>query len=124
MGPATANDEVVEQLLVAGMNIARFNFSHGTHQSHQEAMERVRRAAKKVGKPVALLLDTKGPEIRTGDTVDGGTVTIKAGDKVIVTSDGQKTQAPGKMEGGGQGTEKPALLSVSWKELPKEQSQG
>lgn len=119
MGPATANDEVVEQLLVAGMNIARFNFSHGTHQSHQEAMERVRRAAKKVGKPVALLLDTKGPEIRTGDTVDGGTVTIKAGDKVIVTSDGQKTQAPGKMEGGGQGTEKPALLSVSWKELPK-----
>lgn len=119
MGPATANDEVVEQLLVAGMNIARFNFSHGTHQSHQEAMERVRRAAKKVGKPVALLLDTKGPEIRTGDTVDGGTVTIKAGDKVIITSDGQKTQAPGKMEGGGQGTEKPALLSVSWKELPK-----
>ena len=119
MGPATANDEVVEQLLVAGMNIARFNFSLGTHQSHQEAMERVRRAAKKVGKPVALLLDTKGPEIRTGDTVDGGTVTIKAGDKVIVTSDGQKTQAPGKMEGGGQGTEKPALLSVSWKELPK-----
>ena len=119
MGPATANDEVVEQLLVAGMNIARFNFSHGTHQSHQEAMERVRRAAKKVGKPVALLLDTKGPEIRTGDTVDGGTVTIKAGDKVIVTSDGQKTQAPGKMEGGGQGTEKPAFLSVSWKELPK-----
>ena len=119
MGPSTANDEVVEQLLVAGMNIARFNFSHGTHQSHQEAMERVRRAAKKVGKPVALLLDTKGPEIRTGDTVDGGTVTIKAGDKVIVTSDGQKTQAPGKMEGGGQGTEKPALLSVSWKELPK-----
>ena len=119
MGPATANDEVVEHLLVAGMNIARFNFSHGTHQSHQEAMERVRRAAKKVGKPVALLLDTKGPEIRTGDTVDGGTVTIKAGDKVIVTSDGQKTQAPGKMEGGGQGTEKPALLSVSWKELPK-----
>lgn len=119
MGPATANDEVVEQLLVAGMNIARFNFSHGTHQSHQEAMERVRRAAKKVGKPVALLLDTKGPEIRTGDTVDGGTVTIKAGDKVIVTSDGQKTQAPGKMEGGGQGIEKPALLSVSWKELPK-----
>lgn len=119
MGPATANDEVVEQLLVAGMNIARFNFSHGTHQSHQEAMERVRRAAKRVGKPVALLLDTKGPEIRTGDTVDGGTVTIKAGDKVIVTSDGQKTQVPGKMEGGGQGTEKPALLSVSWKELPK-----
>ena len=52
MGPATAQDEIVERLLEAGMNVARFNFSHGNHQSHQEAMERVRRAAKKVGKPV------------------------------------------------------------------------
>lgn len=124
MGPATANEEVVEQLLVAGMNIARFNFSHGTHQSHQEAMERVRRASKKVGKPVALLLDTKGPEIRTGDTVDGGAVTIKAGDKVIVTSDGQRTQAVAQAEGGTQKTEQAALLSVSWKELPQKATAG
>ena len=116
MGPATAQDEIVERLLEAGMNVARFNFSHGNHQSHQEAMERVRRAAKKVGKPVALLLDTKGPEIRTGDTQDGGTVTIKAGDQVIVTSDGQHTTAAT------QGTV--ARLSVSWKELPQKATAG
>ena len=61
MGPTTANDTIVEQLVEAGMNVARFNFSHGSHQSHQEAMERVRRAAEKLGKPVAILLDTKGP---------------------------------------------------------------
>ena len=116
MGPATAQDEIVERLLEAGMNVARFNFSHGTHQSHLEAMERVRRAAKKVGKPVALLLDTKGPEIRTGDTQDGGTVTIKAGDKVIVTSDGQHTTAATQGDS--------ARLSVSWKELPQKATAG
>ncbi len=116
MGPATAQDEIVEQLLEAGMNVARFNFSHGTHQSHQEAMERVRRSSKKVGKPVALLLDTKGPEIRTGDTQDGGTVTIKAGDKVIVSSDGQHTIAATQNDA--------ARLSVSWKELPQKATAG
>ena len=116
MGPATAQDEIVERLLEAGMNVARFNFSHGTHQSHQEAMERVRRSSKKVGKPVALLLDTKGPEIRTGDTQDGGTVTIKAGDKVIVSSDGQHTIAATQNDA--------ARLSVSWKELPQKATAG
>lgn len=116
MGPATAQDEVVERLLEAGMNVARFNFSHGSHQSHQEAMERVRQAAQKVGKPVAILLDTKGPEIRTGDTMDGGTVTIKAGDRVIVTSDGKKTQAATEKEA--------ARISVSWKELPQKATAG
>ena len=116
MGPATAKDEIVEQLLEAGMNVARFNFSHGNHQSHQEAMERVRRAAKKVGRPVAILLDTKGPEIRTGDTDGGGSVTIKTGDRVLVTSDGAKTQEAANGQ--------PARLSVSWKELPQKASAG
>lgn len=116
MGPATAQDEVVERLLEAGMNVARFNFSHGTHSSHQEAMERVRRAAKKVGKPIAILLDTKGPEIRTGDTADGGTVTIRAGDRVVVTSDGQNTLAAA----GGE----PARLSVTWQDLPQKATAG
>ncbi len=116
MGPATAKDEIVEQLLEAGMNVARFNFSHGNHQSHQEAMERVRRAAKKVGRPVAILLDTKGPEIRTGDTDGGGSVTIRTGDRVLVTSDGAKTQEAANGQ--------PARLSVSWKELPQKASAG
>ncbi len=116
MGPATAKDEIVEQLLEAGMNVARFNFSHGSHQSHQEAMERVRRAAKKAGRPVAILLDTKGPEIRTGDTEGSGSVTIRTGDKVIVTSDGAKTQEAADGQ--------PARLSVSWKELPRKASAG
>ena len=116
MGPTTADDTIVEQLVEAGMNVARFNFSHGSHQSHQEAMERVRRASRKTGKPVAILLDTKGPEIRTGDTINGGTVTITAGDRVIVTSDGEKTQPAADGQ--------PARLSVTWQDLPQKATAG
>ena len=111
MGPAVDSDALVEQLIAAGMNIARFNFSHGNHESHKTAMDRVKRAAAKCGKPVALLLDTKGPEIRTGMATGGGTVTINAGDTVLVTVDAAETTA---VQNG-----QPARLSVTWKELPK-----
>ena len=111
MGPAVDSDALVEQLIAAGMNIARFNFSHGNHESHKTAMDRVNRAAAKCGKPVALLLDTKGPEIRTGMATGGGTVTINAGDTVLVTVDAAETTA---VQNG-----QPARLSVTWKELPQ-----
>ena len=66
MGPSSSDDAVVRDLILAGMNVARFNFSHGSHGEHRERAERVRRVSKELGIPVALLLATKGPEIRTG----------------------------------------------------------
>ena len=66
LGPACDNDEIVRQLVRSGLNVARFNFSHGSHEEQLGRVERLRRVAKKEGAIVALLLDTKGPEIRTG----------------------------------------------------------
>jgi pyruvate kinase len=66
MGPATVDDDVLRQLMENGMNVARFNFSHGSHDYHRKNIERVRRIAAEEGVYVAILLDTKGPEIRTG----------------------------------------------------------
>ncbi len=109
MGPAISDDEIAERVILAGMNVARFNFSHGTHEEQLERMERVRRCAQKLGRHVALLLDTKGPEIRTG--LANGTVAFSAGDEVLVTVDGRETRksADGKR----------LELSVTWKELPQ-----
>ena len=60
LGPATDSDEVIEQLINEGMNVARFNFSHGSHEEHKQRMDRLKRIRKKCDKPVAILLDTKG----------------------------------------------------------------
>ena len=65
MGPKESDDGILKEL-VKEMDVARFNFSHGTHESHLEMLKRVRAAAEEAGRPVAMLLDTKGPEIRTG----------------------------------------------------------
>ena len=65
IGPASESPEVLEQLIEAGMNVARLNFSHGNHEEHGERIKRIREASKKTGKIVGILLDTKGPEIRT-----------------------------------------------------------
>lgn len=80
LGPATDSDEVIEQLIMEGMNVARFNFSHGTHEEQSKRMDRVRRMRKKCGKPVAMLLDTKGPEVRIGN-FKTGKVSLKTGQK-------------------------------------------
>ena len=65
IGPASESPEMLEQLIEAGMNVARLNFSHGNHEEHGERIRRIREASKKTGKIVGILLDTKGPEIRT-----------------------------------------------------------
>lgn len=57
IGPACDNDETIRQMILAGMNVARFNFSHGTHEWHKAAMERVRRISEELDLPVAVLLD-------------------------------------------------------------------
>ena len=96
MGPAVNQDEKVEELIKAGMNVARFNFSHGGHDQQKQQMERVVKAREKLGKYVALLLDTKGPEVRIKDIKDGQ-VTLKRGqDYTLVCGEdleGDETQA-------------------------------
>jgi pyruvate kinase len=110
LGPASATDDVVRELILAGMNVARLNFSHGTHETHRASVERVRRVSKELGVSTAILLDTKGPEIRTGDTVNGETVTVSKGDAVAVTVDGCLTR-PAE-------NNTPAYLSLSWQDAP------
>ena len=66
LGPASSNEEVMEKMLIAGMNVARFNFSHGTHESHAELIARFRKVRDELKLPAAVMLDTKGPEIRLG----------------------------------------------------------
>ena len=64
IGPASESFEVLKEMMLAGMNVARLNFSHGTHEDHGRRLEAIRQAAREVGKNIAILLDTKGPEIR------------------------------------------------------------
>ncbi len=86
MGPATEDEEVLRQLILHGMNVARFNFSHGSHQYHRSMIEKVRNLSAELGIPVAILLDTKGPEIRTGLLEGGKKVAVKTGDTLVVTA--------------------------------------
>lgn len=67
MGPAVDNDDVLKQLMLKGMNVARLNFSHGTHEEHLTRINRIKRLRQELNLPIAILLDTKGPEIRTGN---------------------------------------------------------
>ena len=71
LGPATDDREVLRQLMLSGMDVARINFSHGSHEEHLVRINMVKELRKELGLPIALLLDTKGPEIRTGDFKDG-----------------------------------------------------
>ena len=86
MGPACDSDEKIREMIKAGMNVARFNFSHGSYDEHQGRIERVRRISKELGQPVGILLDTKGPEVRTGLLKDHEKVEVHTGDKIVVTA--------------------------------------
>lgn len=86
LGPSTDDEKVLEQLIEEGMNVARCNFSHGSHEEHKERMDKVKRIRKECDKPVAILLDTKGPEIRTGNFVDDK-VYVKAGQTFTLVAD-------------------------------------
>ncbi len=86
IGPASEAEEKLEQLIKAGMNVARLNFSHGDFDEHGARINNIRNVAKKLGKTVAILLDTKGPEIRTGTLKDGKADIVK-GNTVYVTMD-------------------------------------
>lgn len=78
LGPAVDNPDVLEKLILAGMDVGRINFSHGNYQDQQSRIETFKQVRERVGKPVALLLDTKGPEIRIGKFENGG-IELKEG---------------------------------------------
>ncbi|MBS4208786.1 pyruvate kinase [Bacillus sp. FJAT-50079] len=84
IGPASENPETLLQLIKSGMNVARLNFSHGDHDEHRSRIVNIREAAKKAGTNVGILLDTKGPEIRTHDMATGE-VELVAGSELIVS---------------------------------------
>ena len=64
IGPASESEEILEKMMMAGMNVARINFSHGTHAEHAEKIRRVKAVREKLNLPIAIMLDTKGPEYR------------------------------------------------------------
>ncbi len=86
VGPATDSDEIIRELMLSGMDVVRFNFSHGDYATHKERFDRVVRIREELGLPVATLLDTRGPEIRLGKFVDDKPVEIKDGDKYVLTT--------------------------------------
>ncbi|MCL2480218.1 MAG: pyruvate kinase [Spirochaetaceae bacterium] len=87
IGPAVESEDLTRSLIKRGMNLARFNFSHGTHEYHAASIARIRKISKEEGIPVALLLDTKGPEIRTGLIRDQGKVVFLKDELVDVIAE-------------------------------------
>ena len=109
MGPACESDATLEKMMLAGMNVARFNFSHGEHADHRRRMDAVKRVREKLGLPIAILLDTKGPEYRIG-TFENHKIELEDGDSFVFTTEDCV------------GDEK--RVSVSYKHLPSELSVG
>src|SRR5512137_28117 len=90
IGPATATPEALEELLRHGVDVARLNFSHGSHEDHARTIGRIRAASRHIGKPVAVLQDLQGPKIRTGPLAAGRAgVTLVAGRRIEITTAGE-----------------------------------
>ncbi len=83
LGPATSSSEVLERLVKAGLDVARLNFSHGNHEQHRATYEKVRAAAEKAGRPVAILADLCGPKLRLGK-IEGGAALLEKGSSVEI----------------------------------------
>ena len=109
LGPATDDEAVIRALIGAGMNAARFNFSHGTHESHRTRLLALRRVRDELGAPVATILDTKGPEIRI-KTFEQGPVTLERGQSFTLNTQ----DIPGDASG----------ISVTYANLHNEVSPG
>lgn len=86
LGPATDREGVLKNMILAGMNVARFNFSHGSHEEHKKRLDQLKALRSELGLPIAAMLDTRGPEIRL-KTFKGGAVQLKAGKEFTLTTD-------------------------------------
>ena len=109
IGPASESEEILKELCLAGMNVARLNFSHGTHSEHLERINRIKKVRKELGLPIAIMLDTKGPEFRIG-TFKEGKVMLEEGSKFTFTTEDVE------------GDDK--IVSVSYKNLANELEAG
>lgn len=109
LGPASNNEKTIEAMLRAGMNVMRLNFSHGTHEEHEQTIARFRKVRDELKMSAAVLLDTKGPEIRTGNFVNGKE-TLENGQQFVLTTE--------DVEGTNE------RCSVTYKNLPKELKPG
>jgi pyruvate kinase len=104
IGPSSHDSAVLTQMIEAGMNVARLNFSHGTHEYHAEVIDRIRGLSESLQKPIAILADLQGPKLRIGKMQEGG-VPIKADEEVTLTTE-EITGEPGR-------------IPIQYKELPK-----
>jgi len=86
IGPATHSPRMVRRLMQAGMDVARLNFSHGTHEMHAQSIAMIHAAAAELGKTIGILADLQGPKIRTGPLAGGGTIILRAGQQFIITT--------------------------------------
>src|SRR6185312_15722261 len=84
IGPASESPEILAQLIHAGMNVARLNFSHGNHAEHKVRIDTIKKVAREKGKVVGILLDTKGPEIRT-HSMRNGEVELVTGQQIAIS---------------------------------------
>ena len=85
IGPSSSDEHTLEEMIKAGMNVARLNFSHGTHEEHLAKIETIKRVRERMKQPVPIMLDTKGPEYRIR-TFKNGKIELKPGDSFIFTS--------------------------------------
>ena len=109
LGPASNSPEMIEKMMLTGMNVARLNFSHGTHEEHKKVIDRIKEARERLGIPCAIMLDTKGPEIRLGK-FEGGSAELATGSQfTLVTS-----EIMGNSE----------RATISYKDLPKQITAG
>jgi pyruvate kinase len=86
IGPATRSPRMIRKLMQAGMDVARLNFSHGTHEEHAESFSILRETAVAMKKPIAIVADLQGPKIRTGPLAGGGAVLLRAGQRFVITT--------------------------------------
>ena len=86
LGPASCDENVMRDMMKAGMDVARFNFSHATHEEHKGRFDKIVRLRKELDLPIATLLDTRGPEIRTGE-MENGKIEVSAGDNLTLTTE-------------------------------------
>ena len=110
IGPATDKPEILKDMMLSGMNVARFNFSHGDYATHKQRFELIVKLREELGLPIATMLDTKGPEVRLRKFVDDKPVEIHDGDTYTLTTNDVPCTAE--------------IGSVTFKNLPQDVSVG